>query len=75
MVNAWYRGQTNLSAGSNDENRKYLITTNNPMFTTRDLAHRLQVTGLDIDEDHIFTSALATALFLKTSSPPAVRLS
>ncbi len=53
----------------NDENRKYLITTNNPMFTTRDLAHRLQVTGLDIDEDHIFTSALATALFLKNQQP------
>ena len=44
---------------------KYLILTNNPMFTPADLAHRLRMTGLEVSSDHIFTSALATAQFLK----------
>jgi NagD protein len=41
------------------------VLTNNPIYTPRDLAHRLQTTGLHVPEDHIFTSALATARFLK----------
>lgn len=52
-----------------EENRKFLITTNNSIYTTRDLAHRLKVAGLDIDEGQIFTSALATAAFLKKQQP------
>jgi NagD protein len=52
-----------------DENRKYLILTNNPLFTTRDLAHRLQLTGIDIDQEHIYTSGMATASFLDKQRP------
>jgi NagD protein len=48
---------------------KYLILTNNPMFTPADLAHRLRVIGLEVTDDHIFTSALATAQFLKRQKP------
>ncbi len=51
------------------DKRKFLILTNNPLYTTRDLAHRLQITGLNIPEDHIFTSALATAIFLNNQRP------
>jgi NagD protein len=43
-----------------------LVLTNNSIYTQVDLAHRLQHTGLDIDADHIFTSALATAYFMKS---------
>jgi NagD protein len=48
---------------------KYLILTNNPIFTPADLAHRLRMIGLEVTEDHIFTSALATAQFLKRQMP------
>ena len=49
--------------------RKYLIVTNNPLYTTRDLAHRLQTIGLNILEENIYTSALATASFLQSQRP------
>jgi len=52
-----------------EEKRKFLILTNNPLYTTRDLAHRLQVTGLNISEDRLYTSALATAAFLDKQRP------
>ena len=48
---------------------KFLILTNNPVYTPGDLAHRLKVSGLDIPEDKIFTAAMATALFLKSQKP------
>ncbi len=48
---------------------KFLILTNNPMFTPADLAHRLRTIGLQVTENNIFTSALATAQFLKRQKP------
>jgi NagD protein len=51
------------------QDRKFLLLTNNPVYTPRDLAHRLQATGIHIEEDQIFTSALATASFLHRQRP------
>ncbi len=48
---------------------KYLILTNNPLYTPGDLAHRLKVIGLEVPENRIFTSALATAQFLDRQKP------
>ncbi|HEX7975900.1 MAG TPA: HAD-IIA family hydrolase [Anaerolineales bacterium] len=48
---------------------KYLILTNNPLFTPADLAHRLQNIGLNVTENKIFTSAIATARFLERQKP------
>jgi NagD protein len=48
---------------------KYLILTNNPLYTPGDLAHRLQMIGLDVPEVRIFTSALATAHFIDRQKP------
>ena len=45
---------------------KYLVLTNNPRYTPGDLAHRLQWIGLEIPTERIFTSAMATARFLRT---------
>lgn len=45
---------------------KFLVLTNNSIYTQVDLAHRLQNIGLDIDSSQIFTSALATANFMKS---------
>lgn len=46
--------------------RKYLLLTNNPMYTPGDLSYRLQRIGLEIGPHHIFTSAMATARFLES---------
>ena len=47
----------------------YLVLTNNPLYTPGDLAHRLQTMGLEVPEDRIFTSAIATARFIKSQQP------
>ena len=46
----------------------HLILTNNSIFTPRDLAARLLTSGIEVEEDRIWTSALATARFLATQS-------
>jgi NagD protein len=48
---------------------KFLILTNNPLYTPADLQHRLQRLGINLTPDHIYTSALATAAFLHSQQP------
>lgn len=48
---------------------RFLVLTNNPIYTPRDLQHRLQSEGLDVPADRLFTSAMATAQFLHTQRP------
>lgn len=48
---------------------EFLVLTNNPLYTPRDLAHRLQTLGLDVPAERIFTSAIATARFLRIQKP------
>ena len=48
---------------------KFIIFTNNPTYTPLDLQHRLQRIGIRLSEDHIYTSALATADFLDSQLP------
>ncbi|WP_446226281.1 HAD-IIA family hydrolase [Nocardia sp. IBHARD005] len=47
----------------------FLVLTNNSIRTPRDLQARLRQTGLDIPEESIWTSALATATFLNEQRP------
>src|SRR6266851_249210 len=49
--------------------RPFLVLTNNSIYTRRDLAARLALSGLDVPEDSIWTSALATADFLESQRP------
>ena len=52
------------------ENKKnFLFLTNSSQYTPRELQNKLARMGLDVDETHFYTSALATALFLDTQSP------
>jgi NagD protein len=44
--------------------KRFLVLTNNSIFTPRDLAARLAQSGLEVPEESIWTSALATATFL-----------
>jgi NagD protein len=48
---------------------KFLVLTNNSIYTRRDLRARLHRTGLDLPESAIWTSALATAKFLDSQRP------
>jgi NagD protein len=49
--------------------RPFLVLTNNSIYTQRDLAARLRLVGLDVPENAIWTSALATARFLESQRP------
>ena len=52
-----------------DGGRPFLVLTNNSIFTPRDLRARLATSGIDLPEDAIWTSALATAQFLTDQMP------
>src|SRR3954454_21571482 len=52
-----------------EKDRRFLVLTNNSIFTPRDLAARLVKSGLHIPEESIWTSALATATFLADQLP------
>jgi NagD protein len=47
----------------------FLVLTNNSIYTPRDLAARLRASGIEVGEDSIWTSALATARFLDDQRP------
>jgi NagD protein len=49
--------------------RPFLVLTNNSIYTPRDLSARLALSGLDVPEEAIWTSALATARFLENQRP------
>lgn len=51
------------------EEKQYLFLTNNSGMTPMELRQKLLRMGLDVTEDHFYTSALATAAFLKTQAP------
>src|SRR3954463_1374824 len=47
----------------------FLVLTNNSIYTRRDLSARLKASGLEVEEESIWTSALATARFLEDQRP------
>lgn len=51
------------------EKKKYLFLTNNSGYTPKELQQRLKRMGLNVSEEHFYTSALATAEFLKVQAP------
>jgi len=47
----------------------FMFLTNNSQRTRRDVATRLQRLGIDVEEEHVFTCAMATARFLARQKP------
>jgi NagD protein len=47
----------------------FLFLTNNSQRTRRDVATKLQRLGITVDEEHVFTCAMATARFLAQQKP------
>ncbi|MDP9862149.1 HAD-IIA family hydrolase [Streptosporangium brasiliense] len=52
-----------------ESGKRFLVLTNNSIYTPRDLAVRLRAAGLEIPSEAIWTSALATAKFLDGQRP------
>lgn len=53
----------------NANNKKYLFLTNSSERSKLELQHKMARLGLEIDESHFYTSALATAIFLSWQKP------
>lgn len=53
----------------NTAGRRFLVLTNNSIYTPRDLCARLRGIGVVVAEENIWTSALATAQFLSEQRP------
>lgn len=57
------------------EDKNFLFLTNSSERSPLELREKLSRLGLDIDESHFYTSALATAKFLSTQSRAALPMS
>jgi NagD protein len=62
-------GATEFIEALKGSGKKFLVLTNNSIFTPRDLRARLLGSGIDVPEEAIWTSALATADFLADQRP------
>jgi NagD protein len=62
-------GAAEFVARLRERGTPFLVLTNNSIYTRRDLAARLAANGLDVPEEAIWTSALATARFLEDQRP------
>ena len=51
------------------EKKNFLFLTNSSQYTPKELQQKLARMGLDVDESHFYTSALATAHFLDSQAP------
>lgn len=51
------------------EEKNFLFLTNSSERSPRELRQKLQRMGMDVDETHFYTSALATAKFLASQNP------
>jgi NagD protein len=52
-----------------ESGKKYLFLTNSPERTPKELHEKLKRLGINVDEEHFYTSALATATFLASQKP------
>ena len=50
------------------EEKEFLFLTNSSRYTPKELQKKLEWMGLDVDQSHFYTSALATAAFISTQT-------
>src|SRR3954466_1846374 len=62
-------GANEFLAALRERGTPFLVLTNNSIYTRRDLSARLRTSGLEVPEESIWTSALATARFLDDQRP------
>ena len=51
------------------ENKNFLFLTNSSEHSPKELQRKLERMGLEVDESHFYTSALATARFISSQAP------
>jgi NagD protein len=62
-------GAEQFIKGLGEAGLPFLVLTNNSIYTQRDLAARLRRSGIELPPEAIWTSALATARFLRDQRP------
>ena len=62
-------GATDFIARLREQDIPFMFLTNNSQRTRRDVATKVQRMGIDIEEGHVFTCAMATARFLAKQLP------
>lgn len=62
-------GAPEFLARLREQGKRFLVLTNSSVYTPRDLRARLAHIGLDVPVDALYTSALATAQFLRAQCP------
>ena len=62
-------GVKEFVAWLNEHEKRYIFLTNSSERSPRELRKKLLRLGLDVGEEHFYTSALATASFLKSQCP------
>ncbi len=67
--NRLLKGVTDFLNWMEKEGKQYLFLTNSSERTPKELHEKLKRLGIDVSEDHFYTSALATASFLSSQKP------
>jgi NagD protein len=62
-------GVTDFLTWLEESGKKYLFLTNSSERTPKELHEKMKRLGIDIGEEHFYTSALATASFLSNQKP------
>ena len=62
-------GAPEFIARLRERGARFLVLTNNSIYAPRDLANRLRYLGIEVPDDAIYTSAIATAHFLHRQRP------
>ena len=62
-------GVTDFVAWLESTQKNYLFLTNSPERTPKELHEKLKRLGINVKEEHFYTSALATASFLASQNP------
>ena len=62
-------GAPEFIARLRERGARFLVLTNNSIYAPPDLANRLRYLGIEVPDDAIYTSAIATARFLHSQRP------
>ena len=80
MDGVLYRGRTGLPGGPElmaflrERSIPYLLVTNNSTLTPAQFVLRLSRMGIDVSQDLIMTSGVATSAYLATLAPPGTKV-
>lgn len=80
MDGVLYRGQTGLAGGPEllaffrHQGIRFMLVTNNSTLSPKMFAERLGRMGIEVSEDEIMNSGVATASYLATIAPPGTKV-